>query len=687
MGLSIDPPPAIAGRLEFDIDLRKARWYEAWANVSNPQPLRGTPIKRDREQPKTLHPLHLSSQPGPSLTGLPRRASDVGSSTPPTSSFASRHTIPPAQNLRSGLRSFTITDTQRKIEEEPCEPIDETSPDSHDGLSDTSDPEHVPVAKTEEQTEGAAEAFAQTSPSDSIHPKMKDENESETIELKSSTGTEDVASKPSSVHEVEAFDGSETETHPQPEPKAPTTLSAPVFTHDEPINREEPKERYDIQAPEQEAHLVSPQKKLDPPLSAPDRSSDDNIQPGIIHPAPQTALKYATSHLEEPYRDEVIEGQVHRSDCETTDSRHVYPIQANKADLTILLTGHQVSESPDDEELLIAERQMLEAMNAAEAERVEAERKAFARLLAEKTLNQSQVKTTEVAEPTDLSHVQTVEGAERTDPSQVNTMEVVEQTLAEAQVERRVVAEEQTHNESQLKTTELVEQTETEPVLTPKADAERTGIPEEPSQTTAKQCESDISKVAPKPTGSDIDTHKPRHLRQSSTTFSTGSISSAASSIRRFSGDRFFGRRKSQAVRDEEEAQKLVEEMNRLVNEKAQETDAVLVAASATSNRQSRSTSPIPSTPAKEGPRMPPVPPTRSKVMMLAKAFARDDLIVSGPPVLSPQFQSSSRSSLSSTMTLEPAPPPPPVLTTPEALDFPVRQSAYWVRVDRSLVW
>ncbi|KAA1136899.1 hypothetical protein PGTUg99_005587 [Puccinia graminis f. sp. tritici] len=125
-------------------------------------------------------------------------------------------------------------------------------------------------------------------------------------------------------------------------------------------------------------------------------------------------------------------------------------------------------------------------------------------------------------------------------------------------------------------------------------------------------------------------------------------------SVNRFSGEQELIKRRLKTQQGDEETQKLIDEMNRLVNEKAMAKEAMIL--SNPPLKMVRDDEPALPPPVKETPRAPPPPPTRSKVIQLAKSFGSADHSPSTSTHSSPKC---SGRTLESSPTIHPAPLPP----------------------------
>ncbi|OAV88591.1 hypothetical protein PTTG_01511 [Puccinia triticina 1-1 BBBD Race 1] len=126
-------------------------------------------------------------------------------------------------------------------------------------------------------------------------------------------------------------------------------------------------------------------------------------------------------------------------------------------------------------------------------------------------------------------------------------------------------------------------------------------------------------------------------------------------SVNRFSGEQELIKRRLKTAQGDEETQKMIDEMNRLVNEKAMAKEALI--RSNPSIRSVRDDEPVPLPPVKETPKVAPPPPTRSKVIQLAKSFGSSEQSPSNSAHSSPK---GSTRTLESSPTIPPLPLPPP---------------------------
>ncbi|PLW16209.1 hypothetical protein PCANC_12532 [Puccinia coronata f. sp. avenae] len=151
-------------------------------------------------------------------------------------------------------------------------------------------------------------------------------------------------------------------------------------------------------------------------------------------------------------------------------------------------------------------------------------------------------------------------------------------------------------------------------------------------------------------------------------------------SVNRFSGEQELIKRRLKTAQGDEETQKLIDEMNRIVNEKAMAKEAMILSNPSLRSVRGDDDRAVPS-PVKETQKVPPPPPTRSKVIQLAKTFGSSD---PSPPTSAKSSQASIPSPKDSAHTLDSSPSIPPVSLPPStaepALEFlahpPVIQGA-----------
>ncbi|KNZ59885.1 hypothetical protein VP01_164g16 [Puccinia sorghi] len=129
----------------------------------------------------------------------------------------------------------------------------------------------------------------------------------------------------------------------------------------------------------------------------------------------------------------------------------------------------------------------------------------------------------------------------------------------------------------------------------------------------------------------------PKSVQVGSPTFSP----SVGRSVNRFSGEQELMKRRLQTAQGDEETQKVMDEVNRLVHEKAMAKEAQLLLNPSIKSIRDEEERALPS-PVKASLKVPPPPPTRSKVIQLAKTFA------SSEPSPSNSAQNSPRASMSS---------------------------------------
>ncbi|KAG0141575.1 hypothetical protein CROQUDRAFT_98590 [Cronartium quercuum f. sp. fusiforme G11] len=532
----------VAARLEFDIDLRKARWYEAWANSSHPTSnilpnLRGTPPKRES---KTLQTLHLSNHIKATSEVVSPLASSVSPSGPRSTASSG------VGSRRAGSRLVedgwkTGEESQSRLEEHKTSDL---------GLLDRSCP-----SKLLEEDKGELE-----------------EAETDVSDLESIQDLENQVMRSSQAPDGHGGIGKHAELNRDSQSDSSRSEATPTTLDFSSRDLAQLKGISD-QQPSTDQHMIVTQQE---PLKATDAADKDQIQ------------------WEEATDVRLL-----------IDKKQQAHIQAQNVDAGRVKLGQAQECIKTDG---------MKAIELAEQGRIEAEKLTQARLLAEKDAAKAEAKIMAVMEAAEKERIE----AEKVTQARV----LAERERAEAEAEAKIIA-----------AMELAEQ---ERIAAEKRIQENSDLERKKDFAVAEA-------AAIKRADSDTDSTSNRH-----TSHQTSSISSAASSIRRFSGD-LFARRQSQAEKDEEEAQKIANEMNRLVQEKAQRASVALV-----------STPPLPpsprtlaTVPVKEGPRDPLPPPTRSKVMMLAKAFGDEASRAVSPTWISNKPRS--RSSLSSVHTFDPS--------------------------------
>jgi hypothetical protein len=169
---------------------------------------------------------------------------------------------------------------------------------------------------------------------------------------------------------------------------------------------------------------------------------------------------------------------------------------------------------------------------------------------------------------------------------------------------------------------------------------------------------SDVGSLRPEAVGIAGDEARSKRLsepaRQHQSAEGSSFSSTLGRSVNRFSGEQELIKRRLKTKQGDEETQKLIDEMNRLVNEKAMAKEAMIL--SNPSPKMVRDDEPALPPPVKETPRAPPPPPTRSKVIQLAKSFGSADHSPSTSTHSSPKC---SARTLETSPTIHPSPLPP----------------------------